>query len=65
MDDPGVAVELRTYLCSNKCAMNPGKLTQFSKNELIPSAADEYLRQIIHDEMPQGLKKYMEYKLFP
>ena len=45
--------------------MNPGKFAQFSKNELIPSAADKYLHQIIHDEMPQGLKKYMEYELFP
>ena len=36
-----------------------------SKNELIPSAADKYLCQIICDEMPRGLKKYMEYELFP
>jgi hypothetical protein len=45
--------------------MNPGKLAQFSKNQLIPSAADQYLRKIICDEMPQGLKRYMEYELFP
>jgi hypothetical protein len=62
LDDPVVAAELRTYLRSNKWAMNPGKLAQ---NELIPSAADKYLRQIIRDEMPWGLKKYMEYELFP
>jgi hypothetical protein len=65
LDDPVVAAELRTYLRSNKWAMNPGKLAQFSKNELIPSAADKYLCQIIHDEMPWELKKYMEYELFP
>lgn len=65
LDDPIVAAELWTYLRSNKWAMNPGKLAQFSKNELIPSAANKYLRQIICDEMPQGLKKYMEYELFP
>jgi hypothetical protein len=44
--------------------MNPEKLTQFSQNKLIPSVADEYLHHIIHDEMPHGLKKYMEYELF-
>jgi hypothetical protein len=44
--------------------MNPSKQAQFSKNNLIPSAADKYLCQIICDEMPQGLKKYMEYELF-
>jgi hypothetical protein len=43
LDDPVIAAELRTYLCSNKWAMNLGKLAQFSKNELIPSAADKYL----------------------
>ena len=65
LDDPMVAAELRAYLRSNKWAMNPGKLAQFSKNELIPSAADQYLRKIVHDEMPRGLKRYMEYELFP
>ena len=45
--------------------MNPEKLTQFSQNKLIPSVADEYLHHIIRDEMPRGLKKYMEYELFP
>jgi hypothetical protein len=55
LDDPVVAAELRTYLCSNKWAMNPGKLAQFLKNELIPSTADKYLCQIICDEMPWGI----------
>ena len=65
LDDPVIAAELRTYLHSNKWAMNPGKLAQFLKNEFIPSAADKYLCQIICDEMPWGLKKYMEYESFP
>ena len=65
LDDPKIAAELRTYLRSNKWAMNPGKLADFSKNKLIPSIADQYLRKIIRDEMPQGLKRYMEYELFP
>jgi hypothetical protein len=41
------------------------KPTQFTKNQLIPSAADKYLQQIVHDEMPHGLKQYMENELFP
>ncbi|KAF8235580.1 hypothetical protein L208DRAFT_1376443 [Tricholoma matsutake] len=61
LDDPKVAGELR----SNKWAINPGKLAQFSKIELIPSAADQYLCKIVRDEMPRGLKRYMEYELFP
>jgi hypothetical protein len=62
LDDPAIAAELRAYLRSNKWAMNPEKLAQFSENKLIPSVADKYLRQITHDEMPHGLKKYMEYE---
>ena len=65
LDDLTIATELRAYLRSNKWAMNPEKLAQFSENKLIPSAADEYLRHIIKEEMPRGLKQYMEYELFP
>jgi len=43
--------------------MNPEKLAQFSKNKLLPDAAQQY--QITREEMPKGLKKYMEYNLFP
>jgi len=45
--------------------MNPAKLKEFSQGKLIPSAADQYLCHIVHEEMPQGLKKYMEIELFP
>jgi len=65
LDDPTIAAELRAYLRSNKWVMSPEKLAQFSENKLIPSAADEYLRHIIKEEMPRGLKQYMEYELFP
>ncbi|KAH7917225.1 hypothetical protein BV22DRAFT_1108607 [Leucogyrophana mollusca] len=65
LSDPVIATELRDYVRSNKWAMNPEKLVQFTNNKLVASAADKYLHQIIHDEMPQGLKQYMEYKLFP
>ena len=65
LDDPAVRAELRAYVRSNKWAMNPAKLKEFSQGRLVPSAADKYLRQIVRDEMPQGLKKYMEIELFP
>lgn len=45
--------------------MDPEKLTRFTENQLIPSAADKYLQEIVHDEMPRGLKRYMEDELFP
>jgi hypothetical protein len=65
LSDPAIAAELRAYVRSNKWAMNPDKLRQFSKNELLPDAADKYLRHLVREEMPVGLKKYMKVELFP
>ncbi|KAG1868722.1 hypothetical protein C8R48DRAFT_747104 [Suillus tomentosus] len=65
LDDPAVAAELRTYVCSNKWAINPEKLAEFSKSKLIPSEAEKYLHTIVNDGMPHGLKHYMELELFP
>jgi hypothetical protein len=45
--------------------MDPSKLAEFSKNNLVSSAASKYLHHIINTEMPAGLKKYMDVKLFP
>lgn len=65
LSDPDIAAELRAYVRSNKWAMDPVKLNKFTKNKLVPQAADKYLRHLVDNEMPQGLKKYMEVELFP
>lgn len=65
LSDPTVAAELWTYVHSNKWAMDPSKLTQFTSNKLVSTAPDQYLHHIIHEEMPHGLKKYVELELFP
>ncbi|KAF8055963.1 hypothetical protein FPV67DRAFT_1384425, partial [Lyophyllum atratum] len=65
LDDPAIRAELRSYVRSHKWAMNPSKLKDFSAGKLVPDAADKYLRHIVREEMPRGLKKYMEVELFP
>jgi hypothetical protein len=45
--------------------MDPAKLAKFAKNELLPDTAAKYLQDITHEEMPKGLRKYMEIELFP
>ncbi|KAJ7575738.1 hypothetical protein C8J56DRAFT_801145 [Mycena floridula] len=65
LDDPNVAAELRTYVRSNKWAMNPTKLEELSQNKLIPMAAAAYAQEIVCQKIPHGLKKYMELELFP
>ncbi|KIK43232.1 hypothetical protein CY34DRAFT_106542, partial [Suillus luteus UH-Slu-Lm8-n1] len=65
LSDPDIAGECRTYLRSNKWAVNPEKLAQFTSGKLIHSAASKYLQHVVEEEMPKGLKKYLELELFP
>lgn len=65
LEDPTIRAELRSFVRSNKWAMNPSKLVEFSQKTMIPAAAKEYLRHIVDKEMPRGLKKYMEVELLP
>jgi hypothetical protein len=65
LDDPMIKSELRTYVRSNKWAMNPQKLKDFANQKLLPAEAAKYCQEICDKEMPQGLKKYMEIELFP
>ena len=65
LDDPDICTELRSYLRTNKWSMNPQKLADFTKNKLLPDESKKYLHHVVSREMPAGLKKYMELKLFP
>jgi hypothetical protein len=65
LDDPVIRAELRSYLRSNKWAMDPVKMVAFTKNTMIPATAEQYVQHIVDKEMPAGLKKYMEGELFP
>jgi len=65
LSDPAICAELRTYVRSNKWSMNPQKLAEFTKNKMIPSEAEKYIRSIVDEEMPRGLKRYLEVELFP
>ncbi|KAG5219374.1 transposase domain-containing protein [Salix suchowensis] len=50
---------------TNKWAMDPAKLVAFSKNKLLPDAAEKYVHHIVDQEMPRGLKKYIDAELLP
>ncbi|KAJ7583110.1 hypothetical protein C8J56DRAFT_1028180 [Mycena floridula] len=41
------------------------KLQEFTEKKMVPAAAKAYLQTIVDEEMPQGLKKYLELELFP
>ena len=65
LDGPGIATELCAYVRSNKWAVDAQKLADFSKEKLIPAEAEKYLHGAVQDEMPQGLRRYMNLELFP
>ncbi|KIJ39956.1 hypothetical protein M422DRAFT_257275 [Sphaerobolus stellatus SS14] len=65
LDDPEVCTELHSYLRSNKWSMDPQKLSEFTKQKMIPEEANKYLQKVVDEEMPQGLKQYVELELFP
>jgi hypothetical protein len=45
--------------------MDPAKLLEYVKTTSIPAAAKKYVRNLVDEEMPWGLKKYLELELFP
>lgn len=65
LNDPSIAAECRAYLRSHKWSMNPETLAKFTAGKLVGSAAKKYLEQLVNEEMPTGLKKYLELELFP
>jgi hypothetical protein len=65
LSDPAIAAELQSYVRSNKWSMNPEKLAEFSRNNMVNAASEKYLCNVVNNEMPQGLKKYLEVELFP
>ena len=64
LDDPAVQTELCSYIRTNKWSTNPQKLSDFTKNKLLPDEAKKYLHNIVKTEMPAGLKRYLELELF-
>lgn len=65
LDDPQIKAELRTYVRSNKWAVDPEKLVEFTKGTLLPDMAKKFAENVLNNEMPKGLKRYMELELFP
>jgi hypothetical protein len=46
LDDPAVHAELQSYVRSNKWAMDPSKLAEFSEKQMVPKATKKYLHMM-------------------
>ncbi|KAE9384236.1 hypothetical protein BT96DRAFT_842544, partial [Gymnopus androsaceus JB14] len=65
LEDPTIRAELRSYLRTNKWAMDPTKLCKYMKTNVITPEAQKYIQGVVNTEMPKGLIKYLETELFP
>ncbi|KAH8928086.1 hypothetical protein BT69DRAFT_1185174, partial [Atractiella rhizophila] len=65
LNDPEICAILRTWLRTKKWSMDPTKLAGFHVNTMVPLALEKYAKQTIREEIPKGLKEYLEVELFP
>ena len=65
LEDPDISAELRSYVRSNKWAIDPAKLADFSARKMVTKAAEVYGTDVTNKEIPAGLKGYLELELFP
>ncbi|KAI0788716.1 hypothetical protein C8Q75DRAFT_767684 [Abortiporus biennis] len=65
LNEPLVVQELASFMRSEKWCMDPKKLANLTMNKLVPEVAKPYLKHLVEEEMPKGLKKYVELELFP
>ncbi|KAI0790095.1 hypothetical protein C8Q75DRAFT_707205, partial [Abortiporus biennis] len=65
LNEPLVVQELASFMRSEKWCMDPKKLANLTMNKLVPEVAKPYLKHLVEEEMPKGLKKYVKLELFP
>ncbi|KAF9649985.1 hypothetical protein BDM02DRAFT_3260022 [Thelephora ganbajun] len=65
LEDPDVRAELRSYVRSNKWAIDPVKLANFSAKKMVPKITEAYGANLMKKKVPAGLKQYLELEPFP
>ena len=65
LEDPEIRAELRLYVRSNKWAIDPAKLAEFTAQKMVPTVVKEYGTHLMTNAIPKGLKQYLELEFFP
>ncbi len=63
--DPSVRAAMSAYMRSNKWSLNPEKLQKLLNKELTADEAREYANEVVSQEIPRGLKRFLETSLLP
>ncbi|KAH8825538.1 hypothetical protein DL96DRAFT_1734433 [Flagelloscypha sp. PMI_526] len=65
LDDPAISEELKSFVRTNKWAMNPAKLMEYTKSTIVTDWMKKYVENTVSKEMPTGLMKYLELEIMP
>jgi len=65
LEDPEIHTELQSYVHSNKWAINPTKLAEFTTQTMVPAVVKMYGMNLTKNEISNGLKQYLKLKLLP
>ena len=65
LEDPEIRAGLRSYVRSNKWVVDPVKLAEFTTQKMVPTVAKAYETNLMDNDIPKGLKRYLELDLFP
>lgn len=65
LEDPEIRAELRSYVRSNKWVVDPAKLVDFTAQKMVPAVAKAYGTNLMENDIPKGLKQYLELELLP
>ena len=65
LEDPEIRAEMRSYVRSNKWAIDPAKLADFTAQKMVPAVAKAYGTNLMTSTIPKGLKRYLELELLP
>ncbi|KAH8793679.1 hypothetical protein DL96DRAFT_1478969 [Flagelloscypha sp. PMI_526] len=65
LEQPDVQEELKSYFRANKWSMDPAKLVEYTKASIVTAEMKKYIEDAVNNEMPAGLKRYLESEILP
>ena len=65
LDDPDIHTELQSYIRSNKWAINPATLVNFTAQNMVPAVARAYGTNLMKDKTPKDSNNTWNSNFFP
>ncbi|KAH8916594.1 hypothetical protein BT69DRAFT_1228244 [Atractiella rhizophila] len=65
LNDEKLCADMRAWLHEQKWNMDPTKIRNYTLSTLIPQENHKYVQMELEQQMPKGLKHYLEISVFP